>query len=86
MQRDDNTPQSKIAYYVLFGCFLLLALFGILNIYLAYKIRKFSFSMVTFYLVSEIVILLRLLLFADPIIDWGDTIYVVILISMPSYL
>ena len=71
---------------MLFGCFLFLATFGVLNIYLAQKIRKFSKPMVTFYLVSEIVVVFRLLLFADPFIIWGDTMYVVILISMPTYL
>lgn len=42
--------------------------------------------MVTFYGVSQTLVTLRMLLFADPLIDWGPTMYVVILISMPSYL
>ena len=35
---------------------------------------------------SEIVIVFRILLFADPFIDWDNITYVVILISLPSYL
>lgn len=59
---------------------------GIVNMCLALTIRKFSKPIITFYLVSELVILLRMLLFADPFIDWGDVTYVVLLVSMPSYL
>ena len=84
--KDDNSPQTTITYYVLFGCFSLLACFGIVNIWLAQKIRKFSKPMVTFYLVSEMVILFRVLLFADPFVGWSSIVYVVLLISMPSYL
>lgn len=32
------------------------------------------------------VIVFRILLFMDPFVDWSDVSYVVILISMPSYL
>ena len=59
---------------------------GVANIYLACNIRKFSKPIVTFYTVSELVIVLRVLLFADPLIDFGDVTYVVLLVSMPSYL
>ena len=40
----------------------------------------------TFYFTSELVICFRIVLFLDPIFDWSDVNYVVILISMPSYL
>ena len=53
---------------------------------LAKKIRKFSKPIVTFYLVSELVIVMRMLLFADPMVDWGDVTYVIIMVTMPSYL
>ena len=59
---------------------------GVANISLACNIRKFSKPIVTFYTVSELVIVLRMLLFADPFIDFGDVTYVVLLVSMPSYL
>ena len=32
------------------------------------------------------VVVLRILLFMDPFVDWYDVTYVVILVSMPSYL
>ena len=60
--------------------------FGIVNIVLARKIRKFSKPIITFYFVSETVIFFRVLLFADPFADWNYNFYVVLLISMPSYL
>lgn len=84
--KDDNSKQTYITYLVLFVCFCLLFLFGLVNLYLARKIRKLAKSMVTFYSVSQIVVFFRILLFTDPVVNWGDTMYVVILISMPSYL
>ena len=39
-----------------------------------------------FYFTSELVIVFRILLFVDPLADWSDVNYVVLLISMPSYL
>ena len=60
--------------------------FGAVNIVLARKIRKFSKPIITFYLVSETVIVFRVLLFADPFADWNENFYVILLVSMPSYL
>ena len=59
---------------------------GTVNMCLALTIRKFSKPIITFYLVSELCILLRMLLFGDPFIDWDEVTYVVLLVSMPSYL
>ena len=86
MTKDDSSPQTKIAYYVLLGCFVILAFLGLTNIFLAHKIRKFSKPIVTFYLASELVIVFRIVLFMDPFFNWSDTSYVVLLVSMPSYL
>ena len=33
--KDDNSEQTKIAYYILLACFLVLALLGVANLYLA---------------------------------------------------
>lgn len=84
--KDDSSKPTYITYLILFVCFSLLFVFGLVNMYLARKIRKLAKPMVTFYAVSQTVVSLRILLFIDPIVNWGDTIYVVILISMPSYL
>jgi len=84
--RDDCYQQTVITYYILLIFFIFLALMGFVNIYLAQKIRKFSKPIVTFYLISEIVIAFRIILFADPIFNWNYVSYVVILISLPSYL
>ena len=71
---------------MLLFCFGVLAVIGTVNMCLALTIRKFSKPIITFYLVSELVILLRMLLFADPFFHWGIVTYVVLLVSMPSYL
>ena len=84
--KDDSSRQTVLAYNFLFGFFLLLAVFGAVNIYLAHKIRKFSKPILTFYLMSETVICFRIVLFADPFFHWNEVTYVVMLISMPSYL
>ena len=84
--KDDSSKQTRIAYYVLLFCFVMLMGFGIVNIILAFKIRKFSKPIITFYFVSETVIFFRVLLFADPFAKWNENFYVVLLISMPSYL
>lgn len=59
---------------------------GVVNICLAQRIRKSSKPIWTFYIFSEIVVVFRVLLFTDPFVDWGDATYVLLLISMPSYL
>ena len=84
--KDDSSHQTITTYYVLLGCFTGLAIMGLVNICLALTIRKFSKPIVTFYLVTLTVIVMRMLLFADPLIDYSDSVYVVILVSMPSYL
>lgn len=86
MDKDDKSSPTKISYYVLLGCFVVLAFLGLTNIILAYKIRKFSKPIITFYLASELVIVFRIVLFMDPFFDWNPISYVVLLISMPSYL
>ena len=85
-KKDDATHPTIITYYVLLCCFFVLAIMGFANICLALTIRKFSKPIVTFYLVSELVIVLRVFLFADPFIHFGTKVYVVLLVSMPSYL
>jgi len=84
--KDDASDQTRISYYILFCGFAVLMCMGFVNICLAMTIRKFSKPIVTFYLVSELVISLRMLLFTDPFVDWGNATYVVLLVSMPSYL
>ena len=85
-QKDDSSDQTITTYYVLLSCFSVLACMGVVNMCLARAIRKFSKPIMTFYLVSELVIVMRMLLFADPLINWGTVTYVVLMVSMPSYL
>ena len=84
--KDDDSPQTVISYYVLLVCFTILAAIGFYNLVIATQIRKLSKLVLTFYVASEIVIIFRLLLFMDPFIDWSTVTYIVILVSMPSYL
>lgn len=66
--------------------FFLLALFGIANLVLVCKIQKLSKQIVTFYVVSLTVVSFRVALFADPLIDYAEYTYVIVFITMPSYL
>ena len=87
--KDDESRQTRISYYCLLVLFTMLMVFGLVNVYLAQKIRKFSRPIVTFYLVSEMVIVLRILLFMDALPGWEgwpDASYVILFITMPSYL
>jgi len=84
--RDDADGPSKIVYGVLFGLFVPLAIFGVVNLCLACNIRKQSKQVFFFYVVSETVIFFRILLFADPVIHWPDSVYVLLLISLPAFL
>jgi len=86
LQKDDSSPQTIITYYLLFALFVALALFGIANLILVHKIRKNSKQVATFYLVSGTVLIFRILLFFDPVIDWADYTYVVVFITFPAYL
>lgn len=84
--KDDASHETKVTYYILLIFFFVLACIGFVNVCFAMRIRKFSKPIVTFYLVSELVIVLRMTLFTDPFVKWGDVTYVVLLVSMPSYL
>ena len=84
--KDDSSPQTTAAYYALLACFFSLACLGFVNVYLAFKIRKMSKPIVTFYLTSETVVIFRILLFSDPFVKWSSLNYGVLLISMPSYM
>ena len=86
MEHDDATKATKISYYVLLFLFLIIAVMGVVNICFSERVRKSSKPIWTFYIFSEIVIVFRVLLFADPFVTWGDATYVLLLISMPSYL
>jgi len=64
--KDDDTPATKIAYDVLFALFLVLAVIGIYNTYLAFKTNKFkNKAILIFYMSSILVIILRVVLFTD---------------------
>ena len=86
LQKDDASTQSKIAYYSLLFLFFFLVVFGVVNLLLVFKIKKLSKQVATFYFVSQTLVLFRVLLFADPLIDWTDYTYVIVFITMPSYL
>ena len=84
--KDDFWPETRIAYAVLACLFFTLALFGTANLALVCKIQKLSKQVVTFYAVSQTVIIFRVLLFADPILNYANDTYVIVFTAMPSYL
>ena len=85
--KDDRPGPTFITYNILFVCFLVLFIFGMVNLCLARQIRKRrSKPIITFYFASQVVVFLRVLLFADTFIDWGWQSYVIIFVSFPSYL
>ena len=64
--KDDDSRDGKIAYDTLFIMFLVLAVIGTCNIYFAIKTCKFkNKSILTFYISSMAVIVLRIVLFTD---------------------
>ena len=66
--------------------FLLIFILGITNIWLLNKQAKFRKPIFAFYASSLSVIAFRILLFLDPLVKWPYNIYVIVLVSMPSYL
>ena len=85
-RKDDSAKATRIAYAVLCLMFFCLALFGAANLILVIKIKKLSKQIVTFYAVSQVVVIFRVLLFADPLIDFSEYAYVIVFTAMPSYL
>lgn len=67
--------------------YIFLGVFGIQNLMRAKRLNKLSqFSTFLFYVSSLIVIVLRVLLFSDPFLHWPMSIYLSVLISLPTFL
>jgi predicted MFS family arabinose efflux permease len=67
--------------------FLGLLVLGIANVAMAIKIGKFANkAILTFYLSSLSVVCLRTALFLDPLASYSPVVYVVALVTLPSYL
>jgi len=85
--KDDKTKASKVAYDILFALFLILALMGICNTYLALKTNKFNNrAILIFYASSILVIMLRVVLFTDQWVDYSWNLYVILLITLPTFM
>ena len=85
--RDDNAKPAKIVYIILLVLFLALLALGLYNTKHAYRVGKFkSKSILLFYSSALSVIILRCILFTDPIFTFGMVVYILILITMPTYL
>lgn len=64
--KDDYSIQGTIVYYILFICFVGLAILGVHNTVCAYRMGKFKCkSIMIFYVSSLTVIFLRIILFTD---------------------
>ena len=67
--------------------YVFLGVFGIQNLIRAKRLNKLSqFSTFLFYVSSLTVIALRVLLFSDPFLHWPMSIYLSVLISLPTFL
>lgn len=84
--KDDKTIQAEHAYDILFIMFLALLALGCINIWMLYTMKKFRRPIVAFYASSLCVVLFRVVLFMDQWWDYPDNIYVILLVSMPTYL
>ncbi len=84
--KDDYSLQGTIVYYILFMCFVGLAVLGVHNSIRAYRMGKFKCkSILIFYVSSIVVIFLRVMLFTDQFIDYTWNFYVIFLITMPTF-
>ena len=85
--KDDYSLQGTIVYYILFMCFIGLAALGVHNAVRAYRMGKFKCkSILIFYVSSLTVIFLRIMLFTDQFIDYTWNFYVIVLITMPTFI
>lgn len=85
--KDDCQPYAYADYYLLGALFIVLAVLGVQNLIRAKRLHKLSqFSTFLFYVSSLGVIFLRILLFSDPIVHWPMSIYLGVLVSLPTFL
>lgn len=74
-------------YYGLLVMFIILLALGLHNLVRAKKLEKLSnASILMFYISSLLVVILRVLLFADPIFEWPLFLYLGVLMSFPTIL
>ena len=66
--------------------FFLLVVLGIINVIFLQKLAKFRKPIFAFYASSLCVISFRVVLFMDQWLHYPDNIYVVLLVSMPTYI
>jgi len=85
--KDDDSTFGEIAYYILMVFFVFLDIFGCYNMMHAYKLGRLqSNSILTFYCSALIVITVRVILFSDVMFDYPTNMYVVCLITMPTFM
>jgi hypothetical protein len=86
-KKDDCQKGGYVIYPVLFGLFLGLAVLACANLKTAHKVGRLQkASILMFYISSLSVVALRLLLFADPILQWNMAIYLNVLVTMPTFI
>ena len=66
--------------------FLFLIVLGTINVWLLNKLSKFRKPIFAFYASSLCVVAFRVILFMDQWFDYPDNVYVVLLVSMPTYI
>ena len=66
--------------------FVLLFILGSTNVWLLNRLSKFRKPILSFYASSLAVVLFRIILFMDQWVNYPINVYVVMLVSMPTYL
>ena len=85
--KDDNSTFGYICYWILLFLFFVLDLLAIVNFKDAYKLGRLkSTSILTFYVSVLTVVTIRVVLFSDVFADYPFQLYVICLITMPTFL
>ena len=78
---------GAVLYWILFFMFIGLDVFGFYNIIIANRIGKLKTkSILIFYVSSIIVLTIRIVLFSDVFIGWGDNLYQIGLLTLPTFM
>ena len=85
--KDDSTPFGKACYWTFLVLFTLLLALTLKNFHQAYKLARLkSNSILIFYVSVTLVLITRVLLFTDVFADYPTRVYVIVLVTMPTFM
>lgn len=86
-KKDDFTTFGYICYWFFFVLFILLDSLLAYNFYHGCKLGKLkSYSILSFYVSACVVITIRVVLFSDVLIEYPWGLYVIGLITLPTFI